>query len=81
MFNRTFSRRLPSDIQQVAYRKLRMLHNAESLNDVRATPGNHLEALQGDRAGQWSIRVNYQWRVCFTWDGHDAYDVLIEDYH
>lgn len=75
------SRRLPAGIQSVARRKLRMLHNAQSLLDLRAPPANRLEALRGDRAGQYSIRINDQWRVCFRWLGGDAYDVQIVDYH
>ncbi len=58
-----------------------MLHNAQSLLDLRAPPANRLEALRGDRAGQYSIRINDQWRVCFRWLGGDAYDVQIVDYH
>ena len=75
------SRRLPSDIQQVALRKLRMLNNAVTLNDLRIPPANRLEKLSGDRAGQHSIRINEQWRVCFEWREGDAYDVEIVDYH
>ena len=75
------SRRLPSDIQQVALRKLRMLNNAVTLNDLRIPPANHLEKLSGDRAGQHSIRINEQWRVCFEWREGDAYNVEIVDYH
>ena len=75
------SRRLPHDMQTTARRKLRMLNNAASLNDLRVPPGNGLEALRGDRAGQHSIRINQQWRVCFTWQEGDALDVEIVDYH
>jgi len=67
------SRRLPSDIQAVARRKLRMLNNAQHLNDLRVPPANSLEKLHGDRDGQWSIRVNDQWRICFVWTGIDAH--------
>ena len=75
------SRVLPPDIQQVALRKLRMLHRAVSVADLRVPPANHLEKLQGKRVGQWSIRVNDQWRICFQWqDGH-AFAVEIVDYH
>ena len=80
-FRRERSRRLPDDIQQVAYRKLRYLNNAKSLQDLRSPPANRLEKLKGDRAGQHSIRINDQWRVCFRWQGNDAYDVEIADYH
>jgi len=77
----TPSRRLPAEIRQVARRKLRMLQNAAILNDLRAPPANRLEPLKGNRKGQYSIRINDQWRLCFLWrDGH-AYDVEIVDYH
>jgi len=75
------SRRLPTDIQSVARRKLRMLNNAGSLDDLRVPPANRLEALVGDRKGQHSIRINDQWRVCFRWKDGDALDVEIVDYH
>ena len=75
------SRRLPGDIQAVARRKLRMLNNAVSLDDLRVPPANRLEALKGDRKGQHSIRINDQWRVCFRWKDGDAFDVEIVDYH
>ncbi len=75
------SRKLPADIQDVARRKLRMLHNAQNLQDLRVPPNNRLEALRGDRRGQHSIRVNDQWRICFRWRDGDAYDVEILDYH
>ena len=75
------SRRLPIDIQNVARRKMRMLNNAATLEDLRVPPANRLEALKGDRAGMHSIRVNQQWRLCFRWTRGDAYDVEIVDYH
>ncbi len=75
------SRKLPSGVQQVALRKLRMLNNAVTLNDLRIPPANRLEKLSGDRAGQHSIRINEQWRVCFEWREGDAYNVEIVDYH
>lgn len=75
------SLRLAKDIQQVARRKLRMLNNAKQLNDLRIPPNNRLEALKGNRAGEYSIRINQQWRICFKWQDNDAYDVSIEDYH
>jgi proteic killer suppression protein len=75
------SRKLPSDIQQVALRKLRMINNAVSLNDLRVPPANRLEKLIGDRMGQHSVRINDQWRICFRWEGNDAYEVEITDYH
>lgn len=74
-------RRLPADIQHVARRKLRMLNNATSLDDLRIPPANRLEALKGDRKGQYSIRINDQWRICFRWHRGDAHDVTIVDYH
>ncbi|MFN7563304.1 MAG: type II toxin-antitoxin system RelE/ParE family toxin [Prosthecobacter sp.] len=76
------SRRLPSDIQDVARRKLRLLNNAASLQDLRVPPANRLEPLKGDRKGQWSIRVNDQWRLCFRWtDDQHAEAVEIVDHH
>ena len=75
------SRRLPSDIQSEARRKLRMLNAAAALDDLRIPPANHLEALKGKRKGQFSIRINDQWRVCFRWKDGDAHDVEIVDYH
>ena len=68
-------------MQQVARRKLRMLNNAVELNDLRVPPANRLEALRGNRAGQHSIRINDQWRICFQWRDGDAYNVEIVDYH
>lgn len=76
-----YARRLPADIQAVARRKLRMLHNAESLDDLRIPPANRLEALKGDRKGQHSIRINDRWRICFRWNDGDAHAVEIVDYH
>lgn len=81
IFERSHSRKLPSDIQQVALRKLRMLNRAETLQDLRVPPANRLERLAGDREGQYSIRVNDQWRICFVWQDGDALDVEIVDYH
>lgn len=75
------SRRLPASIQEVARRKLRMLNNAQRLDDLRAPPANRLEALKGDRKGQHSIRINDQWRVCFRWSHAGPSDVEIVDYH
>jgi proteic killer suppression protein len=71
----------PADILKAAQRKLRMIQDAEVLEDLLAPPGNRLEALKGDRKGQYSIRINNQWRVCFIWRDGDAYDVEIVDYH
>jgi proteic killer suppression protein len=81
VFSLQRSRKLPSDIQQVALRKLRMLNNARTLQDLRSPPANRLEKLSGDRSGQYSIRINDQWRVCFEWRDGDAYEVEIVDYH
>ena len=81
VFARQLSRRLPKAIQQVALRKLRMINNAVSLNDLRIPPANRLEKLLGDRAGQLSIRINDQWRICFEWREGDAFNVEITDYH
>jgi proteic killer suppression protein len=75
------SRRLPSDIQNVALRKLRLLNGAVALEDLRVSPGNRLEALRSDRAGQHSIRINDQWRICFVWTAGGPTDVEIVDYH
>ena len=67
--------------EAVAMRKLQQLHAATSLEFLRVPPGNRLELLTGDREGQYSIRINVQWRVCFVWDGRDAWEVEIVDYH
>ena len=80
VFGRQFSRRLAQSIQKTARRKLVILNNAYSLEDLRAVPGNHLEALAGNREGQHSIKINDQWRICFVWAG-DPYEVEIVDYH
>ena len=81
VFNRERSQKLPSDIQQVALRKLRMLNRAVTLQDLRVPPANRLEKLAGDRAGQYSIRINDQWRICFEWEAGEAQNVEIVDYH
>lgn len=70
-----------ANIRTVAERKLAMLHRSTRLDDLRIPPNNRLEALKGDRAGQFSIRINDQWRICFRYDGTDAHDVEIVDYH
>ncbi len=75
------SRKLPPEIQQTALRKLRMLNNAETLQDLRVPPANRLEKLTGDRTGQYSIRINEQWRICFEWRDGDVYQAEITDYH
>ena len=76
-----FTKKLPNQIQSVARRKLRMLANAQALEDLRIPPNNRLEVLHGDRAGQHSIRINQQWRICFTWTDAGPIDVEIVDYH
>ena len=81
MFRGESTRRLPPDVRRVALRKLLLLEAAADLRDLRAPPGNRLEALVGDRSGQHSIRINGQWRICFRWDKDIAYDVEIVDYH
>ena len=81
VYARRFSKKLPADIQSIALRKLRMLNNAHGINDLRSPPATRLEKLSKDREGQYSLRINDQWRLCFVWrDGH-AYDVEIVDYH
>ena len=77
----TLSRRLPAAIQQRSRLKLRMLHAAVRLDDLRVPPANRLEALSGDRRGQHSIRINDQWRICFCWRDGQASEVEIADYH
>ena len=81
LFRRERSKAVPQDVQRVALRKLAQLDAAAGLQDLKVPPGNRLEALSGDRTGQFSIRINDQWRVCFVWkDGH-AHEVEIVDYH
>jgi proteic killer suppression protein len=81
VFERERARKLPSDLQRRAHRKLLLLDAAERLEELRVPPGNRLERLAGDRAGQHSIRINDQWRICFRWKEGDAHDVEICDYH
>lgn len=75
------SRKLPADIQNIALRKLRMIDQSRRIEDLRVPPGNRLELLRGNRAGQYSIRINDQWRICFSWDDGGADHVEIVDYH
>jgi proteic killer suppression protein len=75
------SRKLPADIQRAAQRKLEILNAAVDVTDLRTPPGNRLEALKRDRAGQYSIRINDQWRICFIWRDSNAHNVEIVDYH
>ncbi|MHA7680249.1 type II toxin-antitoxin system RelE/ParE family toxin [Cupriavidus sp. PET2-C1] len=81
VFASKFVNGLPHEIQRAALRRLRALDAAVAVEDLRAPPSNRLDALKGDRKGQWSIRINDQWRVCFHFDNGDAYDVEIADYH
>jgi len=81
LFQRKHIRRLPPRLHRGALKKLLILDAAERLEDLRLPPGNRLEKLNGDRAGQHSIRINDQWRICFRWRGGNAYDVEIADYH
>ena len=81
IFNRLFSKKLPQEIQRVGYKKLLMLDAAFELNDLKVPPSNQLEKLSGNREGMYSIRVNKQYRLCFTFDGSNAEQVEIIDYH
>ena len=81
LFHRQWVRSVPPDVQRSALRKLRMLHRARNLADLRVPPGNRLERLEGDRVGQHSVRINNRFRICFRWDRGDAWDVEIVDYH
>lgn len=81
IFRGETSKKLPKDIQRTARRKLLYLDDAEDLQDLLAPPGNRLEKLKGNRAGQYSIRINDQWRICFEWADNKAKDVEIVDYH
>jgi Plasmid maintenance system killer protein len=80
-FNGVVRKGFPADLIKVARRKLRVLHSAHMLMDLRAPPGNRLEALKGNRAGQYSIRVNDQFRICFVWSSDGPEDVELTDYH
>jgi len=81
IFNRAYTKKFPANMQRSALRKLRMLNRAENLNDLNVPPGNRLKALKGKRKGQHSIRINDQWRICFSWQDKDALEVEITDYH
>ena len=81
LFHGRFSAKLPQAIQRAAAIKLKILNAATVLETLRIPPSNYLESLHGDREGQHSIRINKQWRICFVWQGNDAYDVEIVDYH
>ncbi|HMK33774.1 MAG TPA: type II toxin-antitoxin system RelE/ParE family toxin [Desulfomonilaceae bacterium] len=80
LFNRKPSRRIPQGIQKIAFRKLRMLHRSTIMDDLKVPPGNCLEAFDGDRKGQHSIRINDQWKICFVWRNGDGYKVEMTDY-
>lgn len=77
----TVSRKLPLEIQNIARRKLRMMNNTQYLTNLRIPPNNNLEALKGNRKGQFSIRINKQWRICFRWENGNCFDAEIIDYH
>ena len=81
VYQQVFSKKIPHDIQRVALRKLIMIDNAANIEDLRVPPANRLERLEGDRKGQYSIRINNQYRICFTENNNDYYDVEITDYH
>jgi toxin HigB-1 len=81
LFKRIRSRRLPPELRRIALRKLIVLDAAESLQDLKVPPGNHLESLKGERTGQHSIRINDQWRIWFFWRTGDCFEVEIVDYH
>lgn len=80
VFHRRFSRRF-AGTERAAFAKLVMIDNARQIEDLAQPPGNRLEKLKGDRQGQWSIRINEQWRICFEWENGNAYRVEIVDYH
>ena len=81
LWNNGFSRKIPQEIQRTAFRKLVMIHRSKNLDDLRVPPGNRLERLRGARKGQFSVRINDQWRICFSWNDGHAYLVEIIDYH
>ncbi|MBI5753605.1 type II toxin-antitoxin system RelE/ParE family toxin [Candidatus Peregrinibacteria bacterium] len=81
IYNEEYSRKLSKDIQRTALRKLLMINNAVNLNDLKIPPANRLEKLKKDKLGQYSIRINRQWRICFIWENGNAYDIEIVDYH
>ena len=81
IWNGIRSTKLPGEIQNIARRKLRMINNSISINDLRIPPSNHLEKLKGNKAGFYSIRVNKQWRIIFKFTNGNAFDIEITDYH
>jgi proteic killer suppression protein len=81
IWNQIRSKKFSLSVQKICLRKLFMIHRAKTLTDLKAPPANRLEMLKGDRSGQYSIRINSQWRICFIWKDGNAYDVEIADYH
>lgn len=81
LFLREMAKGFPAELARAAFIKLRALHHAETLESLRHPPGNRLEKLRGDRTGQWSIRINDQWRICFEWREDGLHDVEVVDYH
>ena len=81
IWNEIYSKRFPKDVQRIGLRKLILIHRSKDVNDLRIPPGNRLEQLSGDRKGQYSIRINAQWRICFVWNNGVASEVEITDYH
>lgn len=81
IYNGFYSKKLPNTIQKMALRKLIMIDNAKDVNDLKVPPGNHLEQLKGNRLGQYSIRINDQYRICFIFKDNDFYNIEIIDYH
>ena len=81
LWNKGWSKKIPSNIQERAIKKLRLLDASANIKDLAFLPSNNLEALAGDKKGQYSIRINDQYRICFIWDDRDAFDVEICDYH
>lgn len=81
IWNQIYSKRIPRDVQRIGFRKLIIIHRAKDLFDLRVPPGNRLEQLSGNRVGQYSIRINSQWRICFNWNEGIVSEVEITDYH
>jgi toxin HigB-1 len=81
IWNGVFSKKIPTQIQDIIRRKLRMINNSHTINDLRIPPSNRLEQLKGDRKGQYSIRINDQWRICFEWIDGNVHNIDIVDYH
>ena len=81
IWKQIYCKKIPRDIQRIGFRKLILIHRAKSITDLRVPPGNRLEKLDGDRKGQYSIRINEQWRICFYWNNAIADSVEITDYH